>query len=138
MTLAGLFRLLLSMGRDPWAASEAWRKRQAERITAQKPTYDAYPDRVEQPDMALYVEARDALGHLLRQRVDLRGYSVNHINFDVRSWRDGLAEAVKSARGVLRARLRLAQIEAEKRAEARRHEAYERAVAREAREKRGK
>lgn len=139
MTLSALWRWLLSMGRDPWAGVEAWRKRRAELMTPSKPTYEAYPDTVEQAEMWLTIHARDAFGRVLGERVDLRGIDINHINLGTSAWGRDLPRAVADARKILRARLRLSAIHATKlrheRAEAERHRAFERAVALEAKEK---
>lgn len=134
----GFLRALFSFSQDPWAGVEGWRKRRELLVAPSKPTFDVYPDRIEQADMWMTLQARDAFGRVLTERVDLRGYSVNHINFEHRAWVTGLTKAVEDARKILRARLRLSAIHATKqraeRAEQRAQRAFDRAVAKEARE----
>ena len=80
-----IFVDLLAMLRDPWAGVESWRQRRAAAVAnPSKPTYDVYPDRDLPPTVKMYVEARDARGRLLREYVDLEGYSVHQLN-----WRNG-------------------------------------------------
>lgn len=78
---------------DPWAAVEAWRRRRAKQVPAEnrrKPTFDAYPASDLPPEMRFYVEARDARGRLLREYVDLEGYSVHQLNWKVGATRGGM------------------------------------------------
>lgn len=73
--LATFGRLLMS-----WTGSEGWRARR-EKITGKsKPTYLAYPDTEYQPAIRFYAEGRDVRGRLLREYVDLEGYSLHHLN----------------------------------------------------------
>lgn len=69
---------------DAWAGPEGWRRRRESMYSKSKPTYDAYPSTQEAPTVRFYVEARDIKGRLLREYVDLEGYSVHQLN-----WRSG-------------------------------------------------
>ena len=74
---------------DP--SSEAWRKRRFEAVPVHsKPTYDVYPDSDVPPQIRLYVEARDARGRLLREYVDLEGYSLHQLNWRPNAKRGGV------------------------------------------------
>lgn len=85
--------------------TEAWRARRASLAKHQAPTYDVYPDRKFEPEMRLYVEARDAKGRLRREVVDLSGYSLHQVNLTSRRWRDGVAERIAEARYLLAVKL---------------------------------
>jgi hypothetical protein len=67
-----------------WSGPEGWRARRARWFAPSKPSYDAYPDRDMPPTIRFYIEARDARGRLLREYVDLEGYSIHQLN-----WRQG-------------------------------------------------
>ena len=67
-----------------WAGPEGWRKRREAWYAKSKPVYDAYPSHETSPEIRFYVEARDARGRLIREYVDLEGYSVHQLN-----WRPG-------------------------------------------------
>ncbi len=101
----GLLESLLTVVRDPWAGVEGWRKRRETLYKPSEPTYTAYPDVVEVPALRLYVEARDVRGRLIREYVDLSGYSLHHINFASRRWQSGLSERIAGARTRIEARL---------------------------------
>lgn len=60
---------------------EGWRARRERLVSRSKPTYDAYPERDVPPEMRFYVEARDVRGRLLREYVDLAGYSLHQLNW---------------------------------------------------------
>lgn len=78
---------------DPWAAVEHWRRRREAMVPAdhrQRVTYDPYPDSDVPPAMRFYVEARDARGRLLREYVDLEGYSVHQLNWRTGAMRGGV------------------------------------------------
>ena len=109
----GVFLRSLAAGQDPWAAVKEWRRKRDEIAPPSTPTFDVYPDHVEPPSMRLYVEARDIRGRLLRQYVDLSGYSLHHVNLTSRKWRDGLLERIAEARYLLA--VRLAEVELDKR-----------------------
>lgn len=67
---------------DQWAAVKAWRARRADIIEHHtKPTYEPYPDAQFDPEIKVYVEARDVRGRLLREYVYLEGYSLHQLNF---------------------------------------------------------
>lgn len=67
---------------DPWASVKLWRKRRAGYIAhPHKPTYDVYPEDEYDPEVKVYLEARDAKGRLLREYVYLEGYSLHQLNF---------------------------------------------------------
>lgn len=125
--MASWWLSILAFAQDPWASVEAWRQRRAAAIKASKPTYDAYPDVIEMPRIRVFLEARDALGRIRREVVDLRGYGLEHVNLDTRRWTEDLAAAVKVARQVLMAKLRLALIEKQRR-DAERAEAQAEAI----------
>jgi len=72
---------ILAMLYDPWAAAKEWRKRRAALVKGRKPTYDVYPDEKAEPEIKLYVEARDAKGRLLREYVYLEGYGIRQLNW---------------------------------------------------------
>jgi hypothetical protein len=79
---------VLAFIEDPWAAVKAWRQRREQNVPAenrQKPTFDAYPKHDVPPEIRFYVEARDVKGRLLREYVDLAGYSVHQLN-----WKSGV------------------------------------------------
>src|SRR5512143_2933208 len=88
---------------DPWA--EAWRRRREQLAPRSTPRYDAYPDHVPEPELRLYVEGRAARGRLLRQFVDLSGYSLHHINLASPRWQHDLIARIAEARYLLLARL---------------------------------
>lgn len=72
-----------------WSGPDGWRKRRELAYTKAKPTYEAYPLRDPAPEMRFYVEARDMRGRLLREYVDLEGYSVHQINWSNGARRGG-------------------------------------------------
>lgn len=65
---------------DQWEAVKTWRRRRDEIARHAKPTYDPYPDPEFNPEVKLYVEARDVRGRLLREYVYLEGYSLHQLN----------------------------------------------------------
>lgn len=66
---------------DQWEAVKHWRQRRdAIIMKRQRPTYDPYPDHVDEPEVKVYVEARDVRGRLLREYVYLEGYSLHQVN----------------------------------------------------------
>jgi hypothetical protein len=77
----GLIAALSLLAQTGWEAVEAWRRHRDKTIKHQPPTYDVYPDRGLPPQLRLYVEGRDARGRLLREYVDLEGYSLHQLNF---------------------------------------------------------
>lgn len=137
-----LWAALSAFVQDPWAGVKAWRERRAAMVKPQKPTYDAYPGLSDEPRMTEYIESRDAFGRLLRERVDLKGYGIEHVNFESARWRNDFMVAHQAARKVLNARLRLAKIQKDKRDKERAEEesqrAFERAIALEQRQLREK
>ena len=127
-----LWTALIAFAQDPWAGVRAWRERRAAAVTKpSRPTYDPYPDRIEIPSIRLYVEARDVLGRIRREYVDLRGYGLEHVNLETVRWREDIVKAIRIARTVLTAKLRLAQIRKTKRDKERGEAAFEAAAARE-------
>ena len=123
----------LAFAQDPWAGVKAWRERRAKWYTPSKPTFDAYPGLSDEPRMTEYIEARDAFGRLLRERVDLKGYGIEHVNFQSERWRRDFILAHQAARKVLDARLRLARIQKDKRDKERAERELERVLERDAR-----
>jgi hypothetical protein len=86
--------------------AEAWRARREALVKPSKPTYDGYPEHVPgEPEMRLYCEARDARGRLLREYVNLSGYSLHHINLRTRKWQEGLIDRIAEARYLLAVRI---------------------------------
>ncbi len=78
---------------DPWGAVKTWRQKREEFIPKEnraKVTYDVYPDRDVPPTIKMYVEARDVRGRLLRQYVELEGYSVHQLNWKSGATRGGV------------------------------------------------
>ena len=78
---------------DPWGAVKTWRQHRDETIPPEnraKVTYDVYPDRDVPPTIRMYVEARDVRGRLLRQYVELEGYSVHQLNWKSGATRGGV------------------------------------------------
>ena len=74
--------------------SEAFRARQAKVVKAQKPTYDAYPDREpHKARMRLVV----LVGPVM-ETVDLDGYSLHEVNLDAPRWRRELPVRIARAR----------------------------------------
>lgn len=69
------------MAFDRWAPYQSWRKRRDALARHTKPTYDVYPEEAYNPEVKVYVEARDVRGRLLREYVYLEGYSLHMINF---------------------------------------------------------
>ena len=130
----GLWAAFLAFAQDPWAGVKAWRERRDAAVPKKsKPTYDPYPDRIEIPSIRMYVEARDVLGRIRREYVDLRGYGLEHVNLESVRWREDIVKAIKVARTVLTAKLRLAHIHKTRRDAERGEEAFEQAVKREQR-----
>jgi hypothetical protein len=84
----GRFTAFLLRFVDP--SAEAWRKRRDAMAPRSKPTYDVYPDRELPPQIRLYVEARDARGRLLREYVELEGYSLHQLNWRPNAMRGGV------------------------------------------------
>jgi hypothetical protein len=82
--LATIGQLLFS-----WAGPEGWRRRREQLVPPSKATYDAYPDEKGTPSIRFYVEARDVKGRLLREYVDLEGYSVHNIDWRMGRTRGG-------------------------------------------------
>lgn len=66
---------------DQWGAVREWRRRRSKYVTHQRPTYDVYPESAFDPEVKVYLEARDARGRLLREYVYLEGYSLHMLNF---------------------------------------------------------
>lgn len=85
--------------------------------------YDAYPDREHTPRMRLVI-----LSGRLLETVDLAGYSLHEVNLDSPRWRRELGPRIAQARARLKRR-----VEAD--TQTRGERAYERAVAKEQRDK---
>lgn len=66
---------------DRWGPVEAFRRRREARVIHAKPTYDPYPEQKYDPEVKVYIEARDVRGRLLREYVYLEGYSLHQLNF---------------------------------------------------------
>jgi hypothetical protein len=84
---------LLSFIDDPWAVVKAWRQRRDQAVPPEnkrKPTFDAYPRDEMPPEVRFYVEARDVKGRLLREYVELDGYSVHQLNWKGGAMRGGV------------------------------------------------
>ncbi len=91
---------------NPFA--EAWRQRRDNDpgVRRSAPTYivgEGEP--LELPYMRVYIEARDVRGRLLRQYVDLAGYSFHQLNFRKSKWREGIVDRFIMAGGDLAERL---------------------------------
>ena len=101
---------------NPWAGVEAWRARRRQIVSQQsKPTYDVYPEHDVPPQIRMYVEARDARGRLLREYVELEGYSVHQLNWKTGARRGGISVRDWFVGQVLEAMVHLsARIDAEK------------------------
>ena len=101
-----LHTLLMAM-RDPWEAVKAYRARRDALVEHHKPTYHAYQDVELQPELRLYVEGRDARGRLLREYVELEGYSLHQLNFRHGAKRGGMSVSSWLSQQVLQALIRL-------------------------------
>lgn len=88
-----IWSTFMGMVRDQWAGVKAWRAKRDEVSIHSKPTYDPYPDTKETPEIKFYVEARDARGRLLREYVELEGYSMHQIN-----WKAGARRGATTVR----------------------------------------
>ncbi len=74
---------------DP--SSEAWRQRRDKMVDHHaKPTYDVYPERDFPSQYECFIQARDARGRLLREHVDLEGYSLHPLNWRPEAKRGGV------------------------------------------------
>jgi hypothetical protein len=107
---------------------DGWRKRREAVAKRSKPTYDAYPERDLPVEVTFYLSARNAYGQLIREQVNLEGYSIHQLNWKrgarrgnttVRDW---FVEQMLEAYIVLEARLDLAR---EQKAEGRKEFNYD-------------
>lgn len=105
-----MIRQLLMTLRDPWASVEGWRARRERMVERrQEPTYEVYPDTDMPPSIRLYIEARDVRGRLIREYVELEGYSLHQLN-----WKHGAKRGGSTVRDwfvsrVMESMIRLAQ-----------------------------
>lgn len=101
-------RTLLAAVEDPWAIVKGWRARRDAMSEHHEPTYIAYSNlEPAPPELRLYIEGRDALGRLLREYVELDGYSLHQLNFRHGAKRGGLSVSSWLSQQILEALLRL-------------------------------